>query len=84
MIHHLENIHFPQLSDLFYSLSFRMNEVNHNLEKGDTKSGQLEDWLVKKTFYICVQSKKFKKKLMLKFKIISRACLIFMIAFTVL
>ena len=56
--------------------------INHNLEYGDTKSGQLEDWLVKKKF-ICMQSKKFKKELMLKFKMISRTCLVFMIAFTV-
>ena len=29
-----------------------------NLEYGDTKSGQLEDWLVKKICFICMQSKK--------------------------
>ena len=55
----------------------------HNLEHVGTKSGQLRYWLVKKIYFICMQSKKFKKELMLKFKMISRTCLIFMIAFTV-
>ena len=57
--------------------------LNHNLEYGDTKSGQLRYWLVKKIFFICMQSKKFRKELMLKFKMISRTYLVFMIAFTV-
>ena len=57
--------------------------VYHNLEYGDTKSGQLRYWLVNKIFFICMQSKKFKKELMLKFKMIFRTCLNFMIAFIV-
>ena len=54
----------------------------HNLEKGQTKSGQLGDWLVKKKCYMH-ENKKAKKEPMLKFKMISRTCLIFMIAFMV-
>ena len=57
--------------------------LHHNLEYGVTKSGHLEDWLVKKIFSICMQSKKFKKELMLKLKMISRTCLNFMIVFMV-
>ena len=38
------------------------NSLNNNLEKGQTKSGQLGDWLVTKTFFIRMQSKKIKKK----------------------
>ena len=57
--------------------------LDHNLEYDDTKSGRLEDWLVKKIFFICIQSKKFKKELILKFKMISRTCLFFMMAFMV-
>ena len=53
------------------------------LRKGQTKSGQLGDWLVTKIFFIFMKLKKLKKKLMLKFKMISRTCLNFMIAFTV-
>ena len=34
----------------------------HNLEYGDTKSGQLRYMLMKKIFFICIQSKKFKKR----------------------
>ena len=62
---------------------YKATPVHHNLEYGDIKSGQLEDWLVKKIFFICMQSKKFKKELMLKFKMISRTCLNFMIVFMV-
>ena len=57
--------------------------LDHNLEYGDNKSGQLEDWHVKKIFFICMQSKKFKKELILKFKMISRTYLNFMIVFMV-
>ena len=57
--------------------------IYHNLEYGDIKSGQLEDLHVKKIFFICMQSKKFKNELILKFKMISRTCLFFMMAFMV-
>ena len=44
----------------------------------------MEDWLVKKKkIYMHAIKKVLKKELMLKFKIISRTCLIFMIAFMV-
>ena len=67
----LEN---PTLADLVQGSS-----VDHNLEKGDTKSGQLEDWLVKKNNFYMNAIKKVKKELMLKFKMISRTSLNFMI-----
>ena len=66
-----------------FRVSTSISRIDHNLEYGDIKYGQLEDWLVKKIFLICIQSKKFKKELMLKFKMISRTGLVFMIAFMV-
>ena len=60
-----------------------LSYLDHNLEYGQTKSGQLGDWLVKEKKKLCMQSKKLKKELMLNFKMISRTCFIFMIAFTV-
>ena len=50
---------------------------------GEILAGRPEAWLVKKLFFICMQSKKLNRELMLKFKMISRTCLVFMIAFTV-
>ena len=35
--------------------------LNHNLEYGDTKSGQLEDWLVKKIFLYACNQKSLKR-----------------------
>ena len=52
--------------DLMYMAKQNENSLYHNLEYGDNKSGPLEDWLMKKRkFFICMQSKKFKKELML-------------------
>jgi len=53
------------------------------LSYGEILAGRPGAWLVKKLFFICMQSKKLKRELMLKFKMISRTCLVFMIAFTV-
>ena len=35
--------------------------MHNTLEQGQTKSGQLGDWLVKKNIFICMQSKKLQK-----------------------
>ena len=35
--------------------------MHDSLEYGQTKSGQLGDWLVKKNIFICMQSKKLQK-----------------------
>ena len=56
--------------------------LNNNWRKGQTNSGHLGDWLVRKRFFICMQSIELKKEFMLKFKMNSRTCFIFMIAFT--
>ena len=37
--------------------------IYHNLEYGDTKSGQLEDWLVKKIFLYACNQKSLKRNL---------------------
>ena len=49
--------------------------IRHNLEYGDNKSGQLENWLGEKILFYMHAIKKFKKEFMLKFKMTSRTCL---------
>ena len=46
----------------------------------ESLSSQPGAWLVKKIFFICMQSKKLKQKLRSKFKMISSTCFNFMIA----
>ena len=56
-------------------------KLYRDLSYGEILAGRPGAWLVKKIYFICMQSKKLKKELMLKFKIISRICLMFMLAF---
>ena len=44
--------------------------LHHNLIEGQTNSGQLGDWLLKETFFICMQSKKLNSEINLKYKMI--------------
>ena len=57
--------------------------IYQDLSYGEILAGQPEAWLVKKIFFVCMQSQNFKKNLILKFKTISKTCFIFMIALTV-
>ena len=57
--------------------------INQDLSYGEILPGRPGAWLVKKIFFICMQSKKLKKEIRLKFKMISKTCLNFMIAFMV-
>ena len=65
------------LSDKFLHIIYR------DLSYGEILAGRPGAWLVKKIWFICMQSQIFKKYLILKFKTISRTCFIFMIALTV-
>ena len=64
-------------------LSVASQRLNQDLSYVEILAGRPGAWLVKKIFFICMQSKKLKRKLKLKFKMISRKCLNFMIAFLV-
>ena len=56
--------------------------IDQDLSYGKILAGRPGAWLVNKKF-LCMQSKKLRRELMLKLKMISIKCLIFMIAFTV-
>ena len=49
------------LPDQANPMFFKSIILYHNLEKGDTKSGQLEDWLVEKNNFHMHAIKKVKK-----------------------
>ena len=59
------------------------SNIDRDLSYGEILAGLPEAWLVKKIFYLCMQSQNFRKDLILKFKIISRTCFVFMIALMV-
>ena len=54
-----------------------------DLSYDESFSGRPGDWLVKKIFFIWLQSQNLNKDLILKFKMIYETCLNFMIAFMV-
>ena len=63
---------------------FVLVQINQDLCYDESLSGQPGTWLVKKIFFICLQSQNFfKKYLILKFKMISRTSFVFMIAFMI-
>ena len=55
--------------------------IHQDLSYGEILAGRPEAWLVKKN--LRMQSQKFKKDLIFKFKIICRTCFVFMIALMV-
>ena len=57
--------------------------IYRDLSYGEILAGRPVAWLVKKIFFICMQSQNLKKDLALKFKIISRTSFAFIIAFMV-
>ena len=64
-------------------LRFSGFTIYQDLSYGEILAGRPGAWLVKKIIFIGMQSIKLKRELMLKFKMISRTCLNFMIAFMV-
>ena len=61
----------------------RKKNIYQDLSYDGILAGRPGAWLGKKICFVCMQSKNFKKDLILKFKTISRTCFIFMIALTV-
>ena len=66
-----------------YGWKLSVCEIYQDLSYDDSLSGRPGAWLVKKIFFICMQSQNLKKNLILKFKIISRTSFVFIIAFMV-
>ena len=57
--------------------------LDRDLNYGEILAGHTGAWLVKKISFMCMQSQNFKTDLILRFKMISRTCFVFMIAFAV-
>ena len=57
--------------------------IDQDWSYNESLSGRPGAWLVKKIFFVCMQSQNFKKDFILKFKMILRTSFVFMIAFMV-
>ena len=69
---------FKTYNNYFFVLS-----IYQDLSYSEILAGRHRAWLVKKIRFICMQSQKFKKDLIFKFKTISRTCFVCMKALTV-